>query len=461
MEHSSSGEAGKKNLFQLAWPIFADMSLRVLTGTVNIFMVSQLSALYVASMTPGNQLFSLSIVIFNFIGIGTCVVIAQMLGSGEFRNIKKIIHCAFGFNIVLGTAVLLAVLIFSGQILDLMQIDREIRDGAGTYMIILAFSLVPEACGICAASVLRAYGRTKEAMYSSLTANIITVISNLLLLFGFFGLPMLGLAGAAISVVLGRLASLLMILYFYRKRVGIKLRLGFMFRVNTGFIRRILRIGLPAAGENLAWNSQFMVATAFIASMGNYELATHTYYFQTICMFMMLFAVSIGSATEIMVAFHIGAGNYELVYRRLIRSLKIGLADSLIIATIMACGFSGMLLDLFSNHSPQVAELAAPLILLSVMMEPGRAFNVIVINSLRAANDASFPMIMAILSMWCVAVPLEYFLGISMQMGLLGVWIAFTCDEWIRGISMYFRWKTRIWQRKSMNVSRETMLRQV
>ena len=121
MEHSSSGEAGKKNLFQLAWPIFADMSLRVLTGTVNIFMVSQLSALYVASMTPGNQLFSLSIVIFNFIGIGTCVVIAQMLGSGEFRNIKKIIHCAFGFNIVLGTAVLLAVLIFSGQILDLMQ----------------------------------------------------------------------------------------------------------------------------------------------------------------------------------------------------------------------------------------------------------------------------------------------------------------------------------------------------
>jgi Na+-driven multidrug efflux pump len=178
-------------------------------------------------------------------------------------------------------------------------------------------------------------------------------------------------------------------------------------------------------------------------------------------MFMMLFAVSIGSATEIMVAFHIGAGNYELVYRRLIRSLKIGLAGSLIIATIMACGFSGMLLDLFSNHSPQVAELAAPLILLSVMMEPGRAFNVIVINSLRAANDASFPMIMAILSMWCVAVPLEYFLGISMQMGLLGVWIAFTCDEWIRGISMYFRWKTRIWQRKSMNVSRETMLRQV
>lgn len=446
-----------KSLFQLAWPIFLDMSLRILTGSINIMMVGHISTLFVAAMAAGNQIFSLSIVIFNFIGIGVCVAIAQMLGAGNKNGIKKVVHCAYGFNILSGIVVVGSIMLFGHQILDLLQIKADIHDNAHTYLTVLALSLLPEALNICTASILRAYGFTKEAMYSSLTANIVTIISNTLLLFGYFGIPEMGVAGAALSIVLGRIAALGVLATFYTKRVGIKLYPKFLFSIHSYYLKRILRVGLPAAGENMAWTLQFMTASAFIATIGSYELAANTFYYQTICMYMMIFAVSLGMATEIQVACHIGAQNYDAAYKRLLKSLKIGFLGSFVIASIMAMGGSHLLLNFMSNNSIEILELTAPLILLSILMEPGRSFNVIVINSLRAANDANFPMLMAIISMWGIAVPLEYFLGIHLGWGLLGVWIAFCVDEWVRGISMYIRWKSRVWEKKSQKLAQKSL----
>ncbi|MGN1357258.1 MAG: MATE family efflux transporter [Succinivibrionaceae bacterium] len=439
----------QKTLFQIAWPIFCDLSLRILTGSINILMIGRISTMYVAAMTVGNQIFSLSIVIFNFIGIGLTVAIAQMLGAGDHKSIRKVIHCAYGFNCICGLAVVILINVFGHNILNIMQIQEDIHDAAHTYLTVLAISLFPEALSICTASILRAHGYTKEAMYSSLVANLLTICSNTLLLFGFFGLPQLGIEGAAISIIVGRIGALAVLAYFFRHRISIRLHFKFLFAFKSYYLKRILRVGMPAAGENLAWNLQFMTATAFIASLGNYELATNTFYYQVICMYMMLFSVSLGMATEIIVAYHIGARNYEIAYHRLMKSLGSGFMGSFLIALIMACGLSELVLGIFSKHSSEVLEMAAPLILISVFMEPGRAFNVIVINSLRAANDTNFPMIMAIISMWGIAVPLEYFLGIKLGYGLLGIWIAFACDEWIRGISMFIRWRSKVWIEKS------------
>jgi Na+-driven multidrug efflux pump len=85
------------------------------------------------------------------------------------------------------------------------------------------------------------------------------------------------------------------------------------------------------------------------------------------------------------------------------------------------------------------------LLRLSIILEPGRVFNVIVISSLRATGDVGFPIKMAVLSMWCVWVPLAWFLGLRLHMGLVGVWIAMMTDEWLRGLLMYWRWKKRRW----------------
>ena len=79
-------------------------------------------------------------------------------------------------------------------------------------------------------------------------------------------------------------------------------------------------------------------------------------------------------------------------------------------------------------------KLLLPLFLLSVFLEPGRTLNIVMVNALRAAGDARFPLCTALFFMWCVALPVGYVLGIKLEMGILGIWIGFLCDEWLRGL---------------------------
>ena len=105
----------------------------------------------------------------------------------------------------------------------------------------------------------------------------------------------------------------------------------------------------------------------------------------------------------------------------------------------------GRLLDLMAKNAVSLAALGTLVLRLSVLLESGRTFNLVVINALRASGDARFPFYLGVLSMWGVWVPLAWFFGLQLGWGLLGVWAAGTCDEWCRGLLMYRRWRRRQW----------------
>ena len=105
------------------------------------------------------------------------------------------------------------------------------------------------------------------------------------------------------------------------------------------------------------------------------------------------------------------------------------------------------IISLFTDDADIITQVAQ-LFLISLILEPGRTFNLVVINALRATGDARFPLYMALVSMWGIAVPLAYFLGIMQGYGLVGIWLALACDEWVRGLAMFWRWRSRRWQNK-------------
>ena len=192
-------------------------------------------------------------------------------------------------------------------------------------------------------------------------------------------------------------------------------------------MRRILNIGLPAAGENISYWIAFMVVTTFIARMGAAQLATQTYT-MNINRWVILLSVSIGLGTEILIGHLIGAGLFEAAYRELLRSLRIA----------FCCAFGGMavlgllapwLLGVFTS-TPAIIASGTVLIRMGLLLEPGRVFNVVVINALRATGDARFPVIVGAICMWGIWVPFAWFLGLKLGLGLVGIWISLICDEW-------------------------------
>jgi Na+-driven multidrug efflux pump len=111
--------------------------------------------------------------------------------------------------------------------------------------------------------------------------------------------------------------------------------------------------------------------------------------------------------------------------------------------------FAKPLLSIFTDN-PEILKEGTKLLYLTLLLEPGRSFNLVIISSLRAAGDVKFPIMMGIISMWGVSVPLAYLLGIVYGLGLVGIWIAFAADEWLRGLCMLWRWRKRDWQKKNM-----------
>lgn len=85
----------------------------------------------------------------------------------------------------------------------------------------------------------------------------------------------------------------------------------------------------------------------------------------------------------------------------------------------------------FFTSNSEIIQIASLLLILTIILEPGRSFNMVIINSLRAAGDAKFPVYMAMISMWGIGLPIAYLLGIQLEMGLIGVWISFIVDEWV------------------------------
>lgn len=440
----------EQSLYSLSWPIFIDIFLHMATLMINTFMTSHVSMSMVAATTVGNQFFDIFIPIFNFIGIGCSVVIAQYLGAGNRDKARHIIHLSVAFNLILSIICYLFIYFFGYQVLIWMNTPENILNISYEYFHILGICLIFEAVGIILASCLRVFGRSKWTMYVSLIMNVATVFGNMLALYGLFGMPTLGLVGVAWSTVFGRIigVGLLICLVVYGLRIKIELPL--FFRWNKELLKNIFKIGLPSAGENLSWSGQTLVMTAFVGIMGEMALASHSIYFQ-ISYFMMLFSIALGIGNEIMVGHLVGAKRFDDAYHRTIKSLLISFA----VTAIVVIGFflfRHQLLGLFTQDE-RILTILLPIFVLSIFLEPGRTLNIIMVNALRATGDARFPFYIALLFMWGIAIPVGYFLGIKMQMGLLGIWIGFACDEWVRGLVNGWRWYSRRWEAKRLEMN--------
>ncbi len=439
----------KKSLLSITWPIFIDLTLHYSTLLINIFMVGAVSVAAVAELTVGNQVFELCLIIFNFINIGVSVVCAQALGANNKKLIKRLLHMGIGINLISGLLVSLFIFFGSSFIVYIMQVPDDILESSDNYLKILALALLFEAFCLFCTAVLRAYECTRDAMFVSVIVNITTILGNAMFLFGFLGAPVIGVEGVAISTVIGRVLGSMIFIPLILKRTKIKIYPRFLFVFKKRILSAILNVGLPGAGENLAWHLQYMTMVAVVATLGTTAMATQGIYFQ-VMMMMMLFAFSIATGTEILVAHYAGALKLDLAYKQLIRSVQIGLVATILITFSMPLGTGNFIISKFTDD-PAVLLMASQLFLLTVFMEPGRILNIIIINSLRAVGDTKFPLICAVISMWGISVPLGSYLALYTDLGILGVWIGFCADEWVRGISMYIRWRSCKWKKKAID----------
>jgi putative MATE family efflux protein len=429
-------------LWSLSWPLFVEQGLRISIGTIDTLMVSHVSDDAVAALGVAWQIVILSLILFNFLGIGSSVVMTHHLGAGDRPGADRIARAAVGVNTWIGLA--LSLTIFAGRrsLLGWMQLPPALYAYALPFLAWIGGTLFLDAQSMALSAVLRAHGRTRPVMLITGAQSLINSVGNCLLLFGLFGLPKLGVTGVALSGVFSRTLCLIVLHVVVRQEIGTRITASDFFRLPIAEVRRMLRIGAPAAGENVSYWLALMVVTTFNARLGAASLAAASYSMQ-IMAWVIVFADSIGLGTEILIGHLIGQGDLERAYHDLLRSLRIGILLALAASAIVA--LAAPLVAGGFTHDAVTAALIVSVLRIGLLLEPGRVFNIVVINALRATGDARFPLLAGLCSMWGVWVPLAWFLGIHCRLGIAGIWLSMCCDEWLRGVFMYRRWKQRHW----------------
>ena len=438
-------------LFPLTWPLFIEIFLHMLLGNADTFMLSQYSDSAVAAVGVSNQIISMVIIMYGVLSTGTAILVSQYLGADKYKKVNEIVSLALIVNLIFGLILSLGMTIFSSSILNLMRVPEDIMDTAKGYLIIVGgFSFI-QAIIMTVIAIVRSHGLMKVSLYVTIGTNIVNVIGNYIFIFGPFGLPILGARGVAISTTFSRTLGLIVMFYILIKALKIRFSLDFLKPFPRETLKNLLKIGIPTAGEQLSYNVSQIVITSFITVLGTRALTTK-YYAQNLMMFIFLFSLAIGQATQIIVGRLVGAGKKEEAYKACLRSFKIALVISLLMAVIFSL-LSKTLLGILTDDI-EIIRLGSILIVMTIILEPGRTFNLVIINALRGAGDVKFPVYMGLISMWGVSVVLSYLLGIRFGLGLIGMWIAFSCDEWFRGLLMLWRWKSRKWEKMAF-VSKE------
>ena len=151
----------KLTLLAIAWPIFVEQSLRILIGTVDTFMVSHVSDGAVAALGVSNRLIVVALICFNFIGVGTSVVITHHLGANDRKGAEGIATAAIGVNTWTGLIASVLVYLFAVPILRLMQLPESLMVYALPFLTMMGGTLFLESINIAIGATLRAHGRTR------------------------------------------------------------------------------------------------------------------------------------------------------------------------------------------------------------------------------------------------------------------------------------------------------------
>lgn len=447
MKDQAKGNYKKKlTLFALTWPIFIELCLHMLMGNIDTLMLSQYSDTSVAAVGVSNQINTFVIVMFGFVATGSSILITQNLGAKLEKDAQKIAVTSISLNLLISLLISISLYLSSDFLLELMGLPPELMDEASSYLKIVGGFLFIQAIIMTISAILRSYGHTKDTMFVVIGMNILNVIGNYFVIFGPFGLPVLGVEGVAYITVICRFIGLIALLYILIRRSNYSLPWNSFIRYKKLHVKNILNIGIPAAGEELSFSASQMVITIFVTQLGTVALTTKVYV-QNLMMFIYVFSIAISQGTQILIGHMVGAGEYETAYNRAIRSLKISTLITLVSGSIIYF-FSDLLLGLFTSDL-SIIELGSVLLLLTIVLEPGRAFNLNLVFALRSAGDVRYPVFIGIITMWGLSVTFAWFFGIFLGFGLIGVWLGFIADEWVRGIFMLKRWRSRIWVSKS------------
>ena len=435
----------KVGLRKLVAPIFIETLLIMMLGAVDTVMLSQYSDEAVAAVGVVNQLVMFAFLIFEIINMGTSVLCSQYLGAKLPQKMVQVVGVSLLLNILIGLGVS-AVLYFGAPwLLHMMGLRAELMAYGVNYMEIVGAFAFFQAISLTISASLKSADKAIYPMLVVVVVNVLNIIGNYTLIFGKFGMPALGVEGAAISTAFARGVSMVILfVILFRKHIS-RFPLKYFRPFPWIELKNLLKIGVPSAGENMSYSLSQVVLTYFINLLGNEALAARMYVVNVV-MFVYLFTIAMAQGGAISIGHLVGKKRIRGAY--LLGKYVMRL--SVLVSVTLSCVWALMGKAMFGwlTDNPEIIRMGVMVLYVDIILEIGKAINIYATNALRATGDVNYPFYVGVMMQWGVAVGCGYLFGLHWGWGLVGMWFAFLLDENIRGIIFVRRWNSMKWAKK-------------
>ncbi len=426
-----------KSNFLLAYPVVISQLGHMFTMIADNVMVGQLGTIPLAACALGNSIVS----VFLVSGIGISQGITPIVAQEDGKSNKSIcgLYLEQGVLIsILTGALLFGMVAVIAQKLSSLGQSEEVALAAYDYLMVIGASIVPLMVFQSFRQFAEGLGYTKQAMRISIIGNIVNIIFNFLLIYGWLGFPALGLYGAGLGTFISRVfMAVLMGLFIIRSKTFKPYLPDFKLnRLDREKSTKIMKFGLPIALQYFFEVGAFSGAAIMIGWIGAQELAAHQIAIN-LAAFTYMGASGIGVAATIRAGNALGRKDFTAIKLSAVSSYHLVIFYMSVTALIFLVG--NRLLPWIYIQNDAVIQIASQLLIVAAFFQLSDGVQVVGAGILRGLSDVKIPTLITVVAYWVIGLPFGYVLGFTFNMGAIGIWISLSIALTASAVLLYYR----------------------
>jgi putative MATE family efflux protein len=393
-----------RTLIFLALPIILQELMAHAVNFMDMWMMGQLSLEAVTGVGLSKRLFFLFVLLIFGVNSGGAIFMGQYWGKGDTGGIHRVLAIAFVTNIIIAIIFACIALFAPRWFLSIVTSDPAVIEQGVQYLAVASLIYLLTAVSFTILMALRSIRQTKIPMFASACSLVIKLIINYVFVFVLD----MGVVGAAWGTVFARVTEIIVqIILIRRYRLPIFTNIRQHFDFNTAYVKNFFKTALPVIGNEFFWAlGVFMydVAYQFTGSTGQGAFQIS----DSIQHLFMIAGISIGVASGVTIANHLGAGDRDVAIAASRKCVAIGATVAFVMGVLLF--FIGpFIVATYDNVSEYVQGLAASnLAIISIFMIPRTVNYFFIISILRQGGDTMFCLILDTGSVWLIGIPLAF-----------------------------------------------------
>ncbi|HIA96253.1 MAG TPA: MATE family efflux transporter [Gammaproteobacteria bacterium] len=430
------------SVWGLAWPPIVGNLLFASVGVISIKAVGTLGAEAVAAVGTGQRMVWVFQALLMAVMTGTTALVARAVGSKNMIEAAHVTRLAIGVSIALSLITTLVIVLFAEKFIGIFGLDPVAQELAVTYLTISILFIPFMAIGMVIGAALRAAGDVKTPMYIGIFTNIIAIYLLLGLVNGQYGMPKLGILGAAlamgISFTIG--AAIQLYLWLANKLV---VPLGKAGSFTKERLRQLITISYPAGIESFVFQFGMLSFFWIVAMYGTEEVAAYNIGVNILMLsFILGNGFSVAAAT--LSGQFLGASDPVAAYKSGYQAAGM---------TMLAMSLSGLLLAFFAEpiawffiQDEEVVKFAVIFVWIFAMAQPFMALEFSLGSTLRGAGDTRSPLVITIIGLLVIRVPIAFLLY-YLEMPVQWIFATLIIDYFVKGILLITRYRSKRWMK--------------